>query len=259
MLFWAFFSGNGIVWQYLPTKSVFLNNSKGHIQVNEDITGSDKSHFIQKLQHRHTEGELLSLPCISRVVSLFRVTCWCHIRILRFMIERGSHHNNSRAMMHSGKPMVLFLFKFRFSSTWEMLWHHTALGSVWLAAPQEKRSDVKWGSNGKTNPFRRPFSLPGIICARRTCWNTHLACGRSVFTFNKKFKSQIPQPMPLSVFWELAFWAHLLSVDAVLLHICQLLKTHMRDNELSSKSVLWIRPLFQTHLNVDLSPPQWLS
>lgn len=161
--------------------------------------------------------------------------------------------------MNLGKPTVLFLLKFRLSSTWEMLWHHTALGSVTLADPQEKHSNIKWGSNRKTNPFRRPLSFSGIICARRTCWNTRLACGRAVFTFNKKFKSQIPQPMPLSVLWELAFQAHLLSVDAVLLHICQLLKTHMRDNKLSFKSMHWIRPLFQAYLNVDLSPPQWLS
>lgn len=51
-----FFSGNETVWQYLPTKLESLNKNKGHIQANEDITKSDKSHFIKKkIQHRHAD------------------------------------------------------------------------------------------------------------------------------------------------------------------------------------------------------------
>lgn len=46
-----------------------------------------------------------------------------------------------------------------------------------------------------------PCSLPRKTCARRTGWNTHSACGNSVFTFNKKWikrnsKFQIPSQFP---------------------------------------------------------------
>lgn len=52
-----------------------INKNKGHIQANEDITRSDKSHFIKKIQHRHAEGEIFSLLCISSVLKLCCVTC----------------------------------------------------------------------------------------------------------------------------------------------------------------------------------------